>query len=129
MPELIWDGKYKDGKKAGPVRIALPFQTVETVNESSQDRQRSLELFSTDAAMNLRCYYPDFVAVDTAGVHWLLETKGQESPEVAFKDRAAAEWCENAEALTGTAWHYRKVPQGGFQSLQPATLADLQALG
>src|SRR5579862_1945274 len=46
MPELIWDGKYLDGKKAGPVRIALPFQTVETVNESAQDRQRSLELFS-----------------------------------------------------------------------------------
>lgn len=46
MTELIWDGKYKDGKKQGPVRIALPFQTVETVNESSQERQRSLELFS-----------------------------------------------------------------------------------
>jgi DNA modification methylase len=47
MTELIWDGKYKDGKKQGPVRIALPFQTIETVNESAQERQRSLELFST----------------------------------------------------------------------------------
>ncbi len=47
MTELIWDGKYKDGKKQGPVRIALPFQTIETVNESVQERQRSLELFST----------------------------------------------------------------------------------
>ncbi|SRR5579885_3676447 len=47
MTELIWDGKYKDGKKQGPVRIALPFQTIETVNESVQARQRSLELFST----------------------------------------------------------------------------------
>lgn len=47
MTELIWDGKYKDGKKQGPVRIALPFQTVETVNESAQQRQRSLELFSS----------------------------------------------------------------------------------
>src|SRR5690348_14438299 len=46
MPELTWDGKYLDGKKVGPVRIALPFQTVETINESAQDRQRSLELFS-----------------------------------------------------------------------------------
>lgn len=26
MTELIWDGKYKDGKKQGPVRIALPFR-------------------------------------------------------------------------------------------------------
>jgi len=47
MTELIWDGKYKDGKKQGPVRIALPFQTIETVNESAQDRQRNLELFAS----------------------------------------------------------------------------------
>lgn len=31
MTELVWDGKYKDSKKQGPVRIALPFQTVETI--------------------------------------------------------------------------------------------------
>jgi len=47
MTELTWDGKYKDGKKQGPVRIALPFQTIETVNESAQDRRRNLELFSS----------------------------------------------------------------------------------
>jgi type VI protein secretion system component VasF len=37
MPELIWDAKYQDGKKAGPVRIELPFHTDETVNESTQE--------------------------------------------------------------------------------------------
>jgi DNA modification methylase len=42
MTELIWEGKYKDGKRVAPVRIALPFQTVETVNESAQERQLSL---------------------------------------------------------------------------------------
>src|SRR5271168_4406326 len=47
MTELIWDGKYKDGKKQGPVRMALPFQTIETVNESAQDRRRTLELFAS----------------------------------------------------------------------------------
>lgn len=47
MPELIWDGKYKDGKKVAPVRIALPFQTIETVNESAQQRQQMLDFFST----------------------------------------------------------------------------------
>jgi adenine-specific DNA-methyltransferase len=47
MTELTWDGKYKDGKKQGPVRISLPFQTIETVNESTQDRRRNLELFSS----------------------------------------------------------------------------------
>lgn len=47
MPELIWDAKYQGGKRGGPVRIELPFQTVETVNESAQDRQRCLELFAS----------------------------------------------------------------------------------
>ena len=43
VPELIWDGKYDDsGRKPAPLRVALPFQTVETVNESAQERQRSL---------------------------------------------------------------------------------------
>lgn len=46
MPELVWDGKYKDGKKVAPVRIALPFQTIETVNESAQERRRMLDFFS-----------------------------------------------------------------------------------
>src|SRR5205809_1034538 len=47
MTELFCSGLYKGGKKQGPVRIALPFQTVETVNESAQDRRRNLELFAT----------------------------------------------------------------------------------
>ena len=38
MPvELRWDGKYNpDGSKRAPLRVELPFQTVETVNESAQ---------------------------------------------------------------------------------------------
>ncbi|MFN8378119.1 MAG: site-specific DNA-methyltransferase [Anaerolineae bacterium] len=43
MVELIWDGKYDaTGKRTAPLRVALPFQTVETVNESAQQRQKSL---------------------------------------------------------------------------------------
>jgi hypothetical protein len=41
--ELIWDGKYDaKGNHVAPLRMALPFQTVETVNESAQDRERNL---------------------------------------------------------------------------------------
>lgn len=47
MTELIWEGKYVDGKRQSPVRVALPFQTIETVNESAADRNRNLELFSS----------------------------------------------------------------------------------
>lgn len=43
--ELIWEGKYDaNRKRVAPLRVALPFQTVETVNESTQERQRSLFL-------------------------------------------------------------------------------------
>ncbi len=46
--ELIWAGKYDAaGRKTAPVRVVLPFQTVETVNETSQQRQFALDLFST----------------------------------------------------------------------------------
>src|SRR5580692_4960427 len=47
MTELIWEGKYVDGKRQRPVRVALPFQTIETVNESTADRHKTLELFSS----------------------------------------------------------------------------------
>jgi type III restriction enzyme len=83
----------------------------------------------TDEGVNLRSYYPDFVAVDKNEVHWLIETKGMESAEVGHKDLAATNWCENASALTKTRWKYVKVPQKAFEVLQPARLADLAALG
>jgi hypothetical protein len=47
MTELVWDGKYdQDGKRVAPLRVSLPFQTVETVNESAQQRQMALDMFS-----------------------------------------------------------------------------------
>jgi adenine-specific DNA-methyltransferase len=45
LAELIWEGKYKDRQKVAPLRVKLPFQTVETVNESAQERQHTLDLF------------------------------------------------------------------------------------
>lgn len=47
MVELIWDGKYDaNGRRVAPLRLKLPFQTVETVNASAQERQMALDLFS-----------------------------------------------------------------------------------
>ena len=49
LVELIWEGKYDaDGKRTAPLRLKLPFQTVETVNESAKERQMALDLFSAD---------------------------------------------------------------------------------
>jgi len=62
MVELVWEGKYdKDGKRAAPLRVALPFQTVETVNESAQQRQRTLDLFAAgrDAEWRNRLIWGD----------------------------------------------------------------------
>jgi len=82
----------------------------------------------TDQNMNLRSYYPDFAAIDTAGTHWILETKGQESAEVDRKDAAAVRWCEDATALSGNRWRYIKIPQRQFEELRPTTFADLLVL-
>jgi adenine-specific DNA-methyltransferase len=55
MTELIWDGKYDEkGGKAATPRIALPFQTVETVNESTADRDRMQDLFASGNATDWR---------------------------------------------------------------------------
>lgn len=48
MVELIWEGKYdKHRKPVAPLKVALPFQTVETVNEDPIERRRQLELFAS----------------------------------------------------------------------------------
>lgn len=78
----------------------------------------------TDSATNLRYYEPDFVAVDRDGVHYVIETKGQENIDVAHKDRAATIWCENATLLTEVTWAYIKVPQLEFGKLQPSVWSD-----
>ena len=79
----------------------------------------------TDSATNLRYYEPDFVAIDRDESHYLIETKGREDIDVAFKDRAATIWCENAALLTGTPWQYIKVPQIEFGKLQATELSDV----
>ena len=81
-----------------------------------------------DPNMNLRSYSPDFAAVEEDGTLWLLETKGQETPEVQRKDEAAQRWCDDATALTGVRWRYLKVPQKQFEQLQAATLSDLTVI-
>lgn len=79
----------------------------------------------TDSAASLRYYEPDFAAILAGGSHRLIETKGREDFDVAHKDRAAQLWCENASQLTHQSWTYLKVPQVGFDKLQPSLFSDL----
>ena len=104
--------------------------------QNAKDLQRFSKLPSqfgfaieyTDNATNLRYYEPDFVAVQDDGTHWLIETKGLVSVDVAHKNRAAILWCENASRLTGTSWQYIIVHQSEFEQLQPDAYSDLYAL-
>lgn len=64
------------------------------------------------------------MAVDQDGRHYVIETKGQENIDVAYKDRAATIWCENATLLTDVQWSYMKVPQVEFGKLEPGLLSD-----
>jgi hypothetical protein len=59
MTELTWEGKYIDGKKQGPVRIALPFQTIETINESAEDRRKGLLQFDKPTEWRNRLIWGD----------------------------------------------------------------------
>ena len=60
MVELTWDGKYDaHGKKVAPLRLKLPFQTVETVNESAQERQMMLDMFTAGRPTSLSTRAPD----------------------------------------------------------------------
>jgi adenine specific DNA methylase Mod len=45
--ELVWQGKYDaSGHRIAPLRLKLPFQTVETVNEDPKTRQLALDMFN-----------------------------------------------------------------------------------
>ena len=94
---------------------------------SKLPQQFGLSIAYTNNNANLRYYYPDFVVNTETGEMWLVETKGQESVEVAFKDRAARLWRENASMLTGERWSYVKVPQREYNKLQPVEFYDLLA--
>jgi hypothetical protein len=58
--ELIWDGKYDDkGQRVKPLRVKLPFQTVETVNESVEDRQSLFRTSPNDIPWRNRLIWGD----------------------------------------------------------------------
>ena len=95
------------------------------MNLCNQSPKIGFSIEYTDNNANLPYYYPDFVVKSESDEMWLVETKGQESIEVAFKDRAAQMWCENATILTGQQWRYVKVPQKEYLKLQPVEFTDL----
>src|SRR5258708_23649695 len=62
---------------------------------SKLPQQFGFSIEYTDNNANLRYYYPDFVVKTDLSEMWLVGSKGQESLEVGFKDRARPLWGEN----------------------------------
>jgi type III restriction enzyme len=84
----------------------------------------ALEYISREGA--LRYYYPDFVIRLADDSCLILETKGQEDPDVALKDRRARRWCQDATRLAGRDWHYEKVVQHVFDAYTGADIDGLR---
>jgi len=90
----------------------------------------------TDANVNLRHYFPDFVVrqhdptAESGYCYWIIETKGLESGEVAYKDARAKQWVAEATEQTGQQWRYLKVPDKEFKSLAAAvsSLGEMAAV-
>jgi type III restriction enzyme len=74
----------------------------------------------------LRYYYPDFIVRLTDDSCLIVETKGQEDLDVAFKDRRARRWCEDATRLAGREWAYEKVRQQVFDAYTGGTIDGLR---
>jgi type III restriction enzyme len=77
-----------------------------------------------------RSYNPDFVVVDTAGVHWLLEAKSDDAAQdedVVAKRQAAAQWVNHVTAETGTEWRYLFVTESDIERARESWPALKQA--
>lgn len=150
------DGKYKGDKKQRPIKIALSFQNIETVNEGAEDRKHNLELFASGRDTEWRSrliwdekkYVLPSLLPEFAGKVSLIyinppfdmgadfsftasipdDSSDSEKALASLADVAAMRWCENASNLAKVTWRYVKVPEKGFEVLKPSCLSDLIAL-
>ena len=78
---------------------------------------------------DLSTYTPDFIAKDTDGTVWIIETKGREELDLPRKMARLAQWCSDATlasgAAGGPAYRFVFVDQERFDSHPPASLAEL----
>lgn len=96
-----------------------------------------LRLYPSDGAYITRMpagrYFPDFIVIDTDGVHWLVETKADAAAandlDVAAKKQAAEQWviAVNESKLFGT-WRYLLVTESNISS-SPNWRALLHGVG
>lgn len=75
-------------------------------------------------------YVPDFIARDTDGTVWIIETKGREELDLPHKMMRLRQWCAEATAavseLGGPRFRHLYVDQKGFEKHKPETIGDLE---
>lgn len=76
---------------------------------------------------DLSNYVPDFIARDTSGVIWIIETKGRKELDLPQKMARLKQWCDDATAAeeSGQRYDFVFVDQEAFEKHTPATFAAL----
>ena len=72
-------------------------------------------------------YVPDFIARDSNGTVWLIETKGRVELDLPQKMARLKQWCADATAAgeNGTHYDFVYVDQDGFEKHKPVSFAGL----
>jgi type III restriction enzyme len=102
------------------------FASLGTTEQGDSGTQFRVDYLKPSGAIGF--YHPDWVVVQKVKggeVNWIIETKGRVWEDTTMKDDAIRDWCERVTLSTGRAWRYCRVDQTAFQSVKPATLADL----
>ena len=76
---------------------------------------------------DLSNYVPDFIARDSNGTVWIIETKGREELDLPQKMARLSQWCADATTAekNGTRYDFLYVDQASFEKHKPTTLANL----
>ncbi len=76
---------------------------------------------------DLSNYVPDFIARDTQGTVWIIETKGREELDLPQKMARLKQWCADATEAeeNGTRYNFLYVDQASFEKHKPVSFAGL----
>lgn len=139
--EFVVGAWYGEWTKSAEAAASFDSKTGEfafaTLVDQSDGVAWWLRLYPSDGAYITRMpagrYFPDFIVIDTEGVHWLVETKSDAAAandlDVAAKKRAAEDWVAAVnESKSFGVWRYLLVTESNISN-SPNWSALLHAVG
>jgi len=78
-----------------------------------------------DSSGNIRLYYPDFLILTKKNERIIIETKGREDVDVAYKDKRTILWCRDVSNLTEEKWLYKRINQDDFEKYRFKKVEEL----